>query len=53
MQQLLYNLVNPFYTGKNGSWKKEFTPELSKRADRWIQENMKHTDLRFPMYNTA
>ncbi|PNF43242.1 Sulfotransferase 1C4 [Cryptotermes secundus] len=39
--------------GKNGSWKEEFTPELSKRADRWIQENMKHTDLRFPVYNTA
>jgi hypothetical protein len=45
--------VNPFYTGKNGSWKEEFTPELSKQADRWIQENIKHTDLRFPMYNTA
>ncbi|KDR11875.1 sulfotransferase 1C4 [Zootermopsis nevadensis] len=34
--------------GKNGSWKDEFTPELSRRADQWIQRNLEHTDLRFP-----
>ncbi|XP_069702005.1 sulfotransferase 1C4 [Periplaneta americana] len=34
--------------GKIGSWKEEFTPELNQRADQWIQENLKRTDLRFP-----
>ena len=47
------NFTNSFYTGKSGSWKEEFSPELNIRADKWIQENLKHTDLRFPQYNTV
>jgi len=39
--------------GKSESWKEEFSPELNRRADKWIQENLKHTDLRFPLYDTA
>jgi len=39
--------------GKSGGWKEEFSPELNRRADKWIQENLKHTDLRFPQYDTA
>jgi hypothetical protein len=39
--------------GKNGSWKEEFSPDLNRRADKWIQENLKRTDLRFPQYDTA
>lgn len=35
--------------GENGGWKNDFTPELSKRADKWIEENLKNTDLRFPL----
>lgn len=34
--------------GKNGSYKEQFTPDLVKRADRWIEKNLKDTDLRFP-----
>jgi hypothetical protein len=29
-----------FLLGKNGSWKAEFTPELSAKADKWIAENI-------------
>ncbi|XP_049855499.1 sulfotransferase 1C4 isoform X1 [Schistocerca gregaria] len=35
--------------GQNGSWTDEFTPELDERANEWIKENLKHTDLRFPV----
>jgi hypothetical protein len=47
------NFTELFYTGKNGSWKELFSPELNRRADKWIQENLRHTDLRFPQYSTA
>ncbi|XP_049816986.1 uncharacterized protein LOC109597463 [Aethina tumida] len=37
--------------GKVGSWKTElYTPELIQRADRWIEEEYKKTDLRFPIH---
>lgn len=34
--------------GKTGGWSEEFTDELNERAERWIEENLKNTDLRFP-----
>lgn len=34
--------------GKTGSWKKIFTPELEKRFNEWIVDNLKDTDLIFP-----
>ncbi|XP_044759626.1 sulfotransferase 1E1-like isoform X2 [Coccinella septempunctata] len=34
--------------GKNGEWKNEFHGELNEMADKWIEENLKGTDLRFP-----
>lgn len=34
--------------GKTGGWQEEFTPELMDRANRWIQQNLKNTDMRFP-----
>lgn len=38
--------------GKVGSWKTElYTPELIQRADRWIEEEYKKTDLRFPIHS--
>uniref|UniRef100_A0A1B6DDS5 Sulfotransferase domain-containing protein n=1 Tax=Clastoptera arizonana TaxID=38151 RepID=A0A1B6DDS5_9HEMI len=37
--------------GKAGGWVDEFTPELNKRADKWINENLSRTDLRFPGMN--
>lgn len=36
--------------GKNGSYTEKFTPELTARADNWIAENLKDTDLSFPNY---
>ena len=35
--------------GKNGGFTEKFTPELARRADLWIEENLKDTDLRFPL----
>lgn len=35
--------------GRTGAWSEEFTSELIERADRWIEENLKDTDLRFPL----
>ncbi|XP_045478224.1 sulfotransferase 1B1-like [Harmonia axyridis] len=34
--------------GKNGGWKDKFDKDLNEKADRWIEENLKRTDLRFP-----
>ncbi|EZA54169.1 Sulfotransferase 1C4 [Ooceraea biroi] len=34
--------------GKTGGWAEVFTPELEKRFDKWIADNLKDTDLRFP-----
>lgn len=34
--------------GKNGEWKNEFGEETNIKADKWIEENLKGTDLRFP-----
>ncbi|XP_018564737.1 estrogen sulfotransferase isoform X2 [Anoplophora glabripennis] len=34
--------------GKSGGWKDYFDEVLNARADRWIEENLKDTDLRFP-----
>lgn len=35
--------------GKVGSWKDIFTKELEEKFDAWIEENMKDTDLTFPI----
>ncbi|KAM0730293.1 Sulfotransferase 1C4 [Formica fusca] len=37
--------------GGIGGWKDMFTPELDVRADKWIEENLRDTDLRFPFFN--
>lgn len=37
--------------GKNGDWKNIFTPELETKIEKWIEENLKDTDLRFPSFN--
>lgn len=29
-------------------WQKEYTPEVVERVERWIAENLKKTDVRFP-----
>lgn len=34
--------------GSTKGWQKEFTPELRERAEKWIEENLRKTDLRFP-----
>lgn len=35
--------------GKVGGWKEVFTPELEAKFDAWIKENLKDTDLKFPV----
>lgn len=37
--------------GGIGGWKEVFTRELDARADKWIEENLRDTDLRFPFFN--
>lgn len=37
--------------GGCGGWKDMFTPEISAKADKWIEENLRDTDLRFPLFN--
>ncbi|KAL3273717.1 hypothetical protein HHI36_015147 [Cryptolaemus montrouzieri] len=34
--------------GKSGDWKNYFDTDLNKKADEWIEENLKNTDFRFP-----
>lgn len=35
--------------GQSGNWKSTFTEDLEKEADEWIAENLKDTDLAFPI----
>lgn len=37
--------------GQSGFWNNTFTPELEAKADTWIEENLKKTDLVFPCVN--
>ncbi|XP_017884059.1 sulfotransferase family cytosolic 1B member 1-like [Ceratina calcarata] len=37
--------------GQSGGWKDMFSPELNARANEWIKENMKKTDIRFPYFD--
>lgn len=37
--------------GGIGGWKNMFTEELDERADKWIKQNLRDTDLRFPFFN--
>lgn len=34
--------------GKTGGWRDYFDDDLNARADKWIQENIKDTDIQFP-----
>ncbi|KAF7285934.1 hypothetical protein GWI33_008907 [Rhynchophorus ferrugineus] len=34
--------------GQTNGWRNYFDEDLEKRADKWIEENLKDTDLRFP-----
>jgi hypothetical protein len=45
------NAQNFIRNGKTGNWNEEFTPELLKRCKKWMEENLKDTDLRFPLKN--
>ncbi|KAG5307594.1 ST1C4 Sulfotransferase, partial [Pseudoatta argentina] len=37
--------------GGSGNWQDIFTPELDAKIEKWIEENLKDTDLRFPSCN--
>ena len=34
-------------SGKTGDWKNHFSPELNRRIDQWIGEQLRGSDLRF------
>ena len=33
--------------GQTGGWQSQLTPEMSRRMDRWTEENLRGTDLSF------
>lgn len=35
--------------GKNGGWRDYFDQEMEKQANQWIEENLRDTDIRFPV----
>ncbi|XP_032675693.1 sulfotransferase 1C4-like [Odontomachus brunneus] len=37
--------------GSSGGWRDFFTPEITARADKWIEANLKNTDLHFPCFD--
>lgn len=37
--------------GESGGWEDMFTEELNAKANKWIEENLKETDLTFPYFN--
>lgn len=36
-------------TGKTGDWKNHYSPELNERIDKWIEDNLAGSDLKFVM----
>ena len=34
-------------SGQTGSWKAHLTPEMVRRMDAWMEENLRGTDLSF------
>ncbi|XP_050559195.1 sulfotransferase 1C4 isoform X4 [Spodoptera frugiperda] len=37
--------------GKTGGWREYFDEEMTQQAEKWIEDNLKDTDLRFPSTN--
>ncbi|KAJ8725832.1 hypothetical protein PYW08_004015 [Mythimna loreyi] len=37
--------------GKSGGWRAYFDDEMTQQAERWIEDNLRDTDLRFPSMN--
>ncbi|CAH0701634.1 unnamed protein product [Spodoptera exigua] len=35
--------------GKSGGWRDHFDEEMTQQAEKWIEDNLKDTDLRFPV----
>lgn len=35
-------------TGNTGGWRNYFDDELNERANNWIKENLKNSDIEFP-----
>lgn len=44
----LFKTDNFMRQGKSQAWHNTFTPELNAKANRWIEDNLRNTDLRFP-----
>lgn len=47
----IINKENFVRKGGSGDWKNMFTPEINAKAEKWIEENLRDTDLRFPLFN--
>lgn len=48
------NIIKPdnfVRKGGSGGWKDMFTPEMNTEANTWIEENLRDTDLRFPVHS--
>lgn len=45
-----YLIVNYYFvlTGKAGGWRDYFDEEMAAEAEKWISDNLKDTDMRFP-----
>ncbi|CAK1581628.1 unnamed protein product [Parnassius mnemosyne] len=50
MKELNMFLPNETFVrkGKTGGWREYFDNEMAQEAERWITDNLKDTDLRFP-----
>lgn len=35
-------------SGKAGGWSDHFDEEMTQQAEKWIEDNLRDTDLRFP-----
>ncbi|KAL4714545.1 hypothetical protein ACJJTC_006591 [Scirpophaga incertulas] len=53
LQELCVSKANKSFVrkGKSGGWRDYYDDEMREQADRWIEENLKDCDLRFPSYN--
>lgn len=44
------NSNNNFFAGKVGGWRDDFDEEMTEQAEKWIADNLRGTDFRFPHF---
>lgn len=45
---IISSKLNKSISGKSGGWREYFDEEMMSEADRWIADNLRDSDLRFP-----